>query len=248
VNFTAPVWDRELRALRHDAAWMACARSIPALAPWVAPECAVPIGSVEAMGELRNTWRRFVVGGHPVVVGLHVVGDALCHTNPSYGKGTSLALAHAVALANVLDAAPDDPLAQAQALDGTVAVEARQWYEFAVATDRWRRRTWRGAATVPPTPEDDVYGFIQSAVPTAATADPVVFRAHRRQFHVLDLPAALVGNAEVLERARRVAAVHQRAEAPPPAPVGPDRATLLALLASIEPCARSTHRPTITDP
>ena len=42
---------------------MATLRSLPALAPWVAPERAVAIGPVEAMGRLNNMLRNFVTGG-----------------------------------------------------------------------------------------------------------------------------------------------------------------------------------------
>jgi 2-polyprenyl-6-methoxyphenol hydroxylase-like FAD-dependent oxidoreductase len=91
VSFGAPASDSELRALHHERAFMAAARSLPAFVPWLNPACAEPIGRVEAMGELRNKWRRFVVDGAPVALGLHVVGDALCHTNPSHAKGASLA-------------------------------------------------------------------------------------------------------------------------------------------------------------
>ncbi len=71
------------------------------------------IVSFTAMGQLRNTWRRFVVNGAPVALGLHVVGDAVCHTNPSHAKGASLAFAHAVAVADALDAVPHDPMRRA---------------------------------------------------------------------------------------------------------------------------------------
>ena len=113
VSFTAPAWHRDLRFLHHERAFMAAARSMPAIAPWVDPARASPLGRVEAMGQLRNTWRRFVVNGAPVALGLHVVGDAVCHTNPSHAKGASLAFAHAMAVADALDAVPHDPMRRA---------------------------------------------------------------------------------------------------------------------------------------
>ena len=240
VNFGVPAWDRELRALRHEAAWTAAVRSIPALAPWIEPERADPVGPVEAMGGLRNTWRRFLAGGAPVLEGLHVIGDALRHTNPSYGKGSSLALAHAFALADALAAHPRDPAAQAVALDHAVAEEVRQWYEFAVATDAWRRRAWRGEAPPAPMPEEDPYGFLRAVLPAVARTDPVVFRAHARQLHVLDLPAAVLRNADLLARARAVAEARRREDGTPPVPLGPARPALLALLPA--PAHRAVRR------
>jgi hypothetical protein len=39
------------------------------------------------MAGLHNTMRRLVAGGAPVVTGLHAVGDSVCTTNPTQGRG-----------------------------------------------------------------------------------------------------------------------------------------------------------------
>jgi flavin-dependent dehydrogenase len=132
-----PAWDRELRALHEEAAYMAAVASVPALAPWGDPARTEPINRVEAMGHLRNVLRRLVVDGQPVALGVHAVGDALCHTNPGLGWGMTLAVAHAFALADVLREAPGDPYAQALALD------ARLWGKRRHATATRSRSTGR---------------------------------------------------------------------------------------------------------
>jgi len=219
VSFGAPASDSELRALHHEPAFMAAARSLPAFAPWLDSACAEPIGRVEAMGQLRNTWRRFIVDGAPVALGLHVVGDALCHTNPSHAKGASLGFVHAVALADAIDAAPHDPLQRGLLLDRVMCGETRQTFEFSVAADRASVRTWRGEA---PTTEE-AHGFIKTVIAPAAKVDPVVFRAYQRHFHVLSPANELLGDAEVVERARRVASAQQGNGMVPQAPTEPVR-------------------------
>jgi 2-polyprenyl-6-methoxyphenol hydroxylase-like FAD-dependent oxidoreductase len=230
VNFAVPVSDRELRALHHERAFMAAARSMPGFAPWVDPACAEPVGRVESMGQLRNTWRRFVVDGGPIALGVHVIGDALCHTNPSHAKGTSLAFAHAAALADVLDAAPHDPLQRALLLDRAMSGETRQTYEFSVAADRAAMAAWQGK----PMTTENAQAFIRTVIAPAAKVDPVVFRAYQRHFHVLSPANELLGDADVVERARRVASAQRGNGAVPQATAGPSRSALLALLASLQ--------------
>jgi hypothetical protein len=52
-----PPWDRELRALKSEQAYMTAALSLPVLAPWVHPEQSEPITPVLPMGSLQNLHR-----------------------------------------------------------------------------------------------------------------------------------------------------------------------------------------------
>ena len=231
ANFAAPAWDRELRVLHRERPFMAAMRSIPAVAAWLDPDCAVPIGEVQAMGNLRNVLRRFVVDGRPVALGLHLIGDALCHTNPANGAGASLALDHAFTLAAVLDEVPADPLVQALAFDARTADELRGRYELAVGMDRQRASAWRGAPGAGTDPDQAFARFLQTVLQPAAVIDPVVFRAVTRHVELLDPARALERNTEVLERTR-AAAVARRPE-DRPVRGGPSRAELLSLIAAL---------------
>ena len=229
LTLVAPAWDRELRVLRHAPAFMAAARPPPGAGAVGGGRGARPLGPVAAMGQLRNVLRRFVVGGAPVALGLHVIGDALCHTTPVLGRGASLALTHAFALADVLAAHPADPRAQALALDARVWEEARACYRDCVDVDRSRTRAWRGEAAGPAGPavgaaEDDWPRFVREVLRPAAAADPAVFRALWRAQHLADPPDALRRDGALLARARAAVAAHPPA---PPPPV-PSRAELLA--------------------
>ena len=55
IVLMVPTWDRELRELRREEAFMAACRSIPLMQPLVDPQFAGPITPVLPMGSLRNT-------------------------------------------------------------------------------------------------------------------------------------------------------------------------------------------------
>lgn len=223
-NLVVPAFDRELRLLRHDDAWMAAARALPAAAPWVKPERAEPLDHVQSMGGLRCVLRRFVVDGRPVAPGLHVIGDALVHTTPTFGYGASLALTHAYALADALDAHAD-PAAQALAFDAAVWPEARRAYNYAVASDAARVRGFRGN----PQPENP-YHFAYTALPFATARDGQLFRAWARQGQLVDPPGTLLENERLMARAREIVAELRRSGELPEHPPGPTREEMVTIL------------------
>jgi len=65
-----PSWDRELRVLKTETAHMTTALAIPALLPWIHPDCAEPITPVLPMGSLQNLHRSLVVDSEPVATGI----------------------------------------------------------------------------------------------------------------------------------------------------------------------------------
>ncbi len=227
--------DRELRVLRHEVAFMAAARSVPALTPWLAPEKFVAIGPVEAMGRLNNMLRRFVVADRPLALGLFVIGDARCHTNPTMGWGAGLGVSQAFALAEVLTEGPTDPLAQAPAFEDRVAGELEGWHRLIVEQDRAHARMRQGGQD-PPTrnPGEDFEAYVRTVVTPAMAEDPAAFRAARRRMTLLDAPDALARNTDVLERAANLAATRRPTEV---APARPTRQELLAIIDA----ARSPH-------
>src|SRR5207244_2263036 len=74
VVLMIPPWERELRVLKLDAAYMAAALSMPSLVPWVHPDQADPFTPVLPMGSLQNLHRSFVVDGEPVAPGIQPIG------------------------------------------------------------------------------------------------------------------------------------------------------------------------------
>ena len=88
--------DHRFRTLKHPEVFTALLRTVPTYAAWL--DVLDPISNVFPMGALHNTLRRLVVGGAPAVTGLYAIGDSVCTTNPTLGRGLSLALSGAVDL------------------------------------------------------------------------------------------------------------------------------------------------------
>lgn len=132
-SFTFGVLGRDpaLRGLRHDALFQQAAMSLPLVAPWVDPDVATPISGVRFLGGLRNRLNRLAVAETPLTSGV------VC-TNPRFGRGVSLALVHAAALADVLDE-HDAPVTVATAFAGATQRELEPWYHDAVSDDEVRR-------------------------------------------------------------------------------------------------------------
>jgi 2-polyprenyl-6-methoxyphenol hydroxylase-like FAD-dependent oxidoreductase len=91
--------DHRFHSLRDPEVHTAVMRTVPLYAAWL--DGLEPITPVFPMAGLHNTLRRLVVDGMPVVTGLHTIGDAVCTTNPTLGRGLSLALSGALDLVSV---------------------------------------------------------------------------------------------------------------------------------------------------
>jgi 2-polyprenyl-6-methoxyphenol hydroxylase-like FAD-dependent oxidoreductase len=125
--------DRRFRTLKHPEVFTAVLRTIPTYAAWL--DVLDPITPMFQMAGLHNTMRRLVVGGVPVVTGLHAIGDSVCTTNPSFGRGLSLALLGAADLLDTVDRHGDDWTTRALALDELVADHVVPFYEDQAAVD-----------------------------------------------------------------------------------------------------------------
>lgn len=218
--------DPEMRRVLHPGPFTEVAAHMPALRRWVEPGRCQPISDVEVMAGLVNRLRRFVIGGRPLATGVYAVGDSSVCTNPLYGRGCSLALAHAELLADTLEAVGDDPVASAVAFAEVTRREIEPWYGSAVAQDRHDRD---------PAPLDADDGWVgmgevmRHGLLPAARLDPAVFRAFMRTFNLLDPPDAMMHDPKVMLGVW--AAWQDRANRAPLPRLGPDRAELLQLLA-----------------
>ena len=165
--------DRRFRTAKDPQVFTAVLRTVPVYAAWL--EVMDPITDVFPMAGLHNTLRRLVAGGTPVATGLHAIGDSVCTTNPTLGRGLALALAGAADLADTIA----DPAAQALALDRLVGAYVAPFYHDQAAIDAGRlammRHTIFGA---PPPPPAQAPGRVTySQLRAAASWDPAAFRA-----------------------------------------------------------------------
>jgi hypothetical protein len=202
------------------------------------------------MAGLHNTLRRLVADGAPAVTGLHAIGDSVCTTNPTLGRGLSLALTGAADLLDVLRHNGDDRTAQALALDGLVAGHVAPFYEDQAAIDAERlaalRRAIFGAPAPAPAPAPDADaaragpGRVTFAqLRTAARSDPVAFRAFWKIMGMIGLPDEVYADPDVVAATRKV--LRHRRGGPPMAQ--PTREQLLAALRPAAPTATAGPRP-----
>lgn len=232
ITFGVPTVDRELMALRDEAAWEAAIRTLTPLEPWTTDGLADPISGVESMARLHNRIRRFVVDGAPVATGLVVIGDALTATNPWYGKGCSLAGIAAEALSDALLAHGRDRTAVAHAMDHAVRTELEPHFDLSCRqdADRIKLHTARHEGTEPDAMAVATHDFIMNGLLPATRVDADVFRAFFRSFNMLDAPSQLFADPKVLAA---VGAAHATQHERPPLPdLGPPREELLAVISA----------------
>jgi len=223
--------DAQLKALHSEAAFTAALRATPLLAPWLAPGVAEPISDVYAMGGLDNSLRGVATTRQPTpVLGLYHVGDSVCTTNPAYGRGVSLALAHAYQLADVLAAHPDVDDEQAGHMAAATERLFSPWLFDAMNNDRGRALLWKSTVrgTPPQQPPKGVLTF--GAVVAASAVDPVVWRRVARVMMMLAPPESLYRDDEIRERVGKVLATGL-----PPQVTGASRAELVDAVAAARP-------------
>jgi 2-polyprenyl-6-methoxyphenol hydroxylase-like FAD-dependent oxidoreductase len=214
--------DPELRVLRDPRAFEALARLAPWAVPWLAE--ATPLNDPSVMAGQQNLLRRSVSGGVPVATGLLLAGDAIATSNPSFGRGVTLALVSAYLVRDALRV--DDPEGQVRALDEAVLREMEPFVRNSQEVDaralaRWRHRLY--GMPEPPPPD----GVTYEDVIAAAMTDRTVWQAFMHTVLLLRSPDTLLADPYVAERA---AAAKAAAIPPPPSPV--TRAEILAAVSA----------------
>ena len=195
--------DRRFRQVKEPDVFTAVLRTIPACAAWL--EVLEPISPVFPMTGPRNTLRRLVVDGRPVVTGLQGIGDSVCTTNPTFGRGLSLAMWGAADLVDVIGK-HDDWAEQTIAMDERTAEHVVPYYEEQAAVDSGRLATMRHAilgdpAPPPPPLHPDRISFTQLRV--AASFDPTAFRAFWKLMSMLCQPDDVYRDPHIVAPAPR---------------------------------------------
>src|SRR4030095_2922629 len=91
------------------------------------------------MAGIEDRFRRLAVDGVPVATGVVAVGDACAATNPSVGRGASMALIHARLLRDLLrDTDPEHHEKLARRFDETTAKVIEPLYRTTLWSDRHR--------------------------------------------------------------------------------------------------------------
>ena len=220
--------DTLLKRVHRPDRFEAVARAVPSIAPWL--ECADPTTGVFAMGALRNTLRRTVQHGQPLVLGLLLIGDATCTTNPTGGRGVSYAIAMAGGAAQAIANHPDDVTSQALLLDNFITREIEPRFLENVRSDVARVQQMRADLTGSARADMVQQGqrLRLDELVAASMEDADLYRVLMRYVMVLgDAPD--LSDPSLIERVRRHNANGIR---PRPTP-GPSRAELMQILAGI---------------
>ena len=218
--------DHRFRTVRDPQVFTAVLRTVPTYAAWL--EVMDPITDVFPMAGLHNTLRRLVADGVPVATGLHAIGNSVCTTNPTLGRGLALALSSAADLADAIGEHAADPAAQALALDRLVGAHVVPFYHDQAAIDAARlammRHTIFGAP--PPPPAEKPGRVTYSQLRAAASWDPAAFRAFWKINGMVCPPNEVYTDPDVVARTRDTLRWHGTA---PPA-AQPTREQLLTAL------------------
>ena len=129
--------DPAMRGLLDVDTWTTTVGQLPLAAHWLEGE---PLDEkVQMMAKIEDRPRRFVTGGEPVATGVVAVADSWACTNPSLGRGITMALLHGLALRDQLrETTKDDPARFARAWDEATTATVEPWYRATVAFDRHR--------------------------------------------------------------------------------------------------------------
>jgi 2-polyprenyl-6-methoxyphenol hydroxylase-like FAD-dependent oxidoreductase len=218
--------DHRFRTVRDPRVFTAVLRMVPVFAAWL--DVMDPITDVFPMAGLDNTLRRLVVDGIPVATGLHAIGDSVCTTNPTLGRGLTLALSGAADLAGTLGEHPADPTAQALTLDRLADTHVVPFYEDQAMIDAARLAMLRHAifGAPPPPPAGTPGRVTYSQLRAAASYDPAVFRALWKINGMTCLPDLVYTDPDVVARTHETLKRHSTVS--PPAQ--PTREQLLTAL------------------
>jgi len=218
--------DHRFRAARDPDVFTRVVSTVPAFRAWLT--ALGPITGVFVMGGIHNTLRRLVVGQVPVATGLHAIGDTVCTTNPTLGRGLAFALIGAAGLTGALAKFPGEPHLQAVAMDDLVTTHIEPHYAEQAIVDGARLGYVRHVIFGDPAEEEPQGpGRVSYAeVRTAMPFDPVAFRAFWRIMGMQGLPEEIYTDPEVIASTRRVLATPGAV----PPPVQPTRDELEAAL------------------
>jgi flavin-dependent dehydrogenase len=214
VTVTLSVDDPLRARIRVPELYTAFASRVPLSAAWLA--IGDPITPVSTMARIENRHRSFVDADGPVVTGLVAVGDAALHTNPTMGRGISLALAHAQHLASVAGLAASDPLDFAQRFHDWTEQHLVGWFDAQVAADAVAlQRLQAGVRGERVAPPDDPRSSFAAGAFACAEHDPVVASAVASVVHLFEFPSVALAGADVGDRVRRHLAATPPASRPP---------------------------------
>ncbi|MGI9325847.1 MAG: FAD-dependent oxidoreductase [Pseudomonadales bacterium] len=226
-----PVDEAALKvALRDGDQFDAICRSIPGLAPWLAPGKSSPTTDSFGIADIYAVWRDYAPNEQPLALNFFAVGDSHLRTNPLYGRGCSTGVLHAAILADVLSD-------KGNAEDWALAFEQltrdglRPIYEASLAEDRKGKhralavRTGRNIERAKSLKKYLGLAF-GDALSAAATREVHVVRGLMRTVNLLETPGAFLSDPKIKRTLMRYMLRGRKSNAASRFQPGPDRQTM----------------------
>jgi 2-polyprenyl-6-methoxyphenol hydroxylase-like FAD-dependent oxidoreductase len=223
VVLTVSSQDKALRGLRDPDRWDAALAGYPLAAGWAQGD---PITGVDALAGLEDRHRDMLVDGTPVATGVVAVGDAWAATNPSLGRGASMALLHARLLRDLLrETGAGDHEKLARRFAEATAEQVEPLYRAALWFDQHRLAELAADAAGVPYRSDNPAWTGGKALFAASLIDPELCRGYT------EIACFLASPAEVLARPGMVDRIAAAGAGAPVYPLpGRTRAELLAAI------------------
>ena len=193
LTVTLSVDDPYRKALREPDRFEAFLHAVPHSAPWI--QVGEPISDISMMSRIENRRRRLTTSAGPIAGGIVAIGDAALHTNPTLGRGISMALMHAQHLAEVVHTAADDPVGFVAAFSAWTDDHLGIWYDTQVAADaNALDRLAAGLLGERPAPVENPSARFAAAAFLCAQHDEVVGTAVAKMAHLFAPPAEAFGD------------------------------------------------------
>lgn len=198
VIIVASARDAALRGLRDPAHWGRAVASFPLVAHWLEGE---PLEDrVVTMSKIEDRHRRYVLDATPVATGVLAVADSWACTNPSLGRGVSMAMIHAVALRDLLRSAPDDPVELALRWDLSTQEIIEPWYRSTLAYDRHRLHEIDAEIEEAAYRPDDPSWELTKALIASSAKDPDCLRAQLSVGLMVELPETVLADTMLMDK------------------------------------------------
>lgn len=169
-------------------------RAYPTAAHWAEGE---PTSGVNVIVGVSDRVRSLRVGGKPVATGIVPLGDAWACTNPSLGRGISMAMMHIAATVPAMAEHLDDPKHLLDVWEYGTEKEMSPWHEATRQLDRAHTRRMdalRSGQSL--SPEEVANG---QAFAAAQLTDPDIFRAAMEMASCFALPEEVMNRPYVQE-------------------------------------------------
>ncbi len=214
------------RALTDPQVFERALGAVPLTRPWL--EIGEPISAVHPMARIENRWRRLIdSAGAPLVGNFVLVGDSAMHTNPTFGRGVSLALAQAQHLADSIDA-HNDPLQYVVEYERWTDHNLGEWFATQVQGDQATADRFHASIQRHPLPAPVGWGRFFAGMRALAPTDTEIARSLARVWNLLSTPTQTMADTNLVDRVENHWSSHPIA---PPAE-GPDRATFESIVSA----------------